>query len=747
MAEKVNIEILIETAKSAKGVGELRNALKKLQDAEKEVGKGSKDFDKLSSSIEKTKSKMLEEALAASKSAKSIGELRKAMKDLSSMQEEVDSTSPEFDQLINGINETEGRIGDLTDGFRTFAGSGVERANASTALLTEGLNNLDTEKVAIGVKGLTKTIQGFTEGVGQIKFGNLKKGFSELGKTGVGELTKSIISLGKAILTNPILLLAAVIVGLIAIVVKFADKIKPIKMIMDAIGKAIDFVIQKLKDFADWMGLTDFAGEDAANNQIKRNKDLEKSYTKRYDKEIKLAQAAGKDTTKLEIAKQKMIMTTTKQQMDALERLKKINGTLTKEQEEELSGLTDAYDEAYTEIQTIQLKKTKETQDKLDEESKKAKEKADKLAEDAKKKAEDKAKERVEADKNFNKQIEDQKVALIKDDEQRELAKAELDNKRAVDAINKSAASEEVKKAALLEQELTYQSEKVKIGDDFSKKKEEKDKADADKAKEIKIKALTEVGEMEKLDFDNQILMAGENIDLIAQIKLDALNAEKETRLLIAQETGENVDLINQEFANKEIELAKETEAKKVEEAKKTEETKRSLIDAGLNAAQSMTSGFFALAQAQAGADAKKQLELKKKQFKVDKALNLVKATIDGIRSVQSALTMPPPVGYVMAAFNGVMAAANIAKIASSKFEGGETAAPPSVAPPTAPGGGGGGMATPPPTNFSAGSFYGLGSGGPGGKNPTAKVIVVETDITKTQKNINKIETRATQSL
>ena len=747
MAERVNIEILIETAKSAKGVGELRDALKKLQEAEKEVGKGSKEFDALSDSIQKTKKQMLDEALAASKSAKSIGELRKAMKDLSSLQEEVDATSPDFDILISGINETEGRIGDLNDGFKTFAGSGAERARASTDLLSEGFKNLDTDKLTIGMKGLSKTIDGFTAGVGKIKIGNLKQGFSELSKSGIGEMTKSVIQLGKAILTNPILLLSAVIIALVVALVSFKDKIKPIKAYFDAIGAAVGFVIQKLKDFSDWMGLTDFAGEETANNQIERNKKLEKSLTNKYDTEIKLAQAAGKETYELEIEKQKMILDTTKQQIDALTKIGEINGSLTKEQGEQLEELKASYDSAYTEIQVIQLKRTKETNDKLADEEKKKKEKADKDAEEANKKAEARRKATEDANNNFNKKIEDQKVALIEDDLKRELAKAKLDSDRAFEDISLSAASAEVKSAALIYAELTYQNEKAKIEADFAKKKTDADAELLKEAKERRIESLNELGELDALDYEGQVLKAGENEVQIGQIKMTALMAEKQNKILIAQETGDNLDLINKEYANKEYELKKETESLITAEAKKAEEERHKLTDDRINKAQQLTGAFFAFAQLAAGNDAKKQLELRKKQFKVDKAFSLVRATIDGGRSVQAALTLPPPASFIAAAFSGVLAAGNIAKIAASKFDEGGGAASLS-SPPSAPAGGeSGGSSTPAPNNFAAGSFYGLGSGAGSEGSGTQRVVVVETDITRTQRNIQKIEVRATQSL
>ena len=61
-----------------------------------------------------------------------------------------------------------------------------------------------------------------------------------------------------------------------------------------------------------------------------------------------------------------------------------------------------------------------------------------------------------------------------------------------------------------------------------------------------------------------------------------------------------------------------------------------------------------------------------RKSFKINKALQLAQATINGVQAVQNVLADPTLVGparYVAAAIAGVTALANINKIAQTKFE------------------------------------------------------------------------------
>ncbi len=167
--------------------------------------------------------------------------------------------------------------------------------------------------------------------------------------------------------------------------------------------------------------------------------------------------------------------------------------------------------------------------------------------------------------------------------------------------------------------------------------------------------------------------------------------------------------------------------AKKIEEQKK-----RELNVEGLTAKQKYDIELKA---------AKAVDEIRKRQFNREKALNIAKATMDSASAVVKALaSSPPPANFVLAGLVGAAGVAQIATIAAQKFEG--TAA----------------NLTPP--NFSAaGSGSDTGSSSSsntttnvnpnqGGYTETdaliSKVVLVESDVTKMQQGIAKINAIAT---
>lgn len=130
----------------------------------------------------------------------------------------------------------------------------------------------------------------------------------------------------------------------------------------------------------------------------------------------------------------------------------------------------------------------------------------------------------------------------------------------------------------------------------------------------------------------------------------------------------------------------------------------------------------------------KEKLKAQKKHFERSKKLNIAMAAINGAQAVLAALTIPPPLGFILAGLAGVTAGVQIAAISKQQFNGGSTT--PRVSLPSA--------------NLSAGA----GSGGGGAQiNPVSNtstvlgnqtIQVVETDITETQNNVNVIEESAT---
>jgi len=153
---------------------------------------------------------------------------------------------------------------------------------------------------------------------------------------------------------------------------------------------------------------------------------------------------------------------------------------------------------------------------------------------------------------------------------------------------------------------------------------------------------------------------------------------------------------------------------------------------------QGVSAAFFAFKLRGAKGNAAEELKIRKQQFAVDKAFNIARAIQDGIRSVQAALTIPPPGGQILAVVNATIAAANVAKLAASQFEGGSTGDIGSV-----------NVSTP-------GTFTQAPNvGGGGGNNQTAlnadgsvnkqsqpsviKAYVVESESAEVSKRVNKL--------
>jgi chromosome segregation ATPase len=193
------------------------------------------------------------------------------------------------------------------------------------------------------------------------------------------------------------------------------------------------------------------------------------------------------------------------------------------------------------------------------------------------------------------------------------------------------------------------------------------------------------------LDAELNSLNNKEDVD--AQIAL--LEAKRQIELQNLELTNTERAIINKKYADQEDELKK----KQAEEEKALELAKQNEI---LNFAQMSTQSHQALSDAffavknrnlQKGSAAERKSA--EQQFKINKALAIQSAVISGIQGVINALSaqsvVPEPFGTVLkvatAVGVGIAAAANIAKIASTKFDagggggGGGSAALPSAPP------------------------------------------------------------------
>lgn len=153
--------------------------------------------------------------------------------------------------------------------------------------------------------------------------------------------------------------------------------------------------------------------------------------------------------------------------------------------------------------------------------------------------------------------------------------------------------------------------------------------------------------------------------------KKSVYEADQNDRIA-AIEAERDLQLRNLELTEEErIAIIQSSEEKIRSEKQKTFDTNLSTVKQGLQATQALTDLYFGYQLKQAKGNADKEREIRKKQFNVNKAFGVANAVIDGVGAVQKALNNPYPLNLVLAVISGALAAANVIKIASAKFDDG----------------------------------------------------------------------------
>jgi len=662
--------------------------------------------------------------------AGNLKEIKNSLKDLKDAASEFGEGTEEFERVSQAAADLKDRLDDVNDAIKSKKGTGFEKFGGELGILGDKLGGLD--------------FKGANESIGRIATQFKSISFKDIIE-GVKGFTSVLVNLGKAILANPIFLIAAIIIAIGVTLYALKDKVKIIGEAFEALGAIIGAVVQFFKDLSDAIGLTSFAAEEAAEKQIAAGKKAQAATEERYDAEKRLAKAAGKDVEDIELKKQEALRETINQQIDGLNKLKELNGKFSDDQKKEYEELQKAIRESNLVTQeTIlaQEKKTADDKKKADEEQKKRNEKA---AADAKKAAED----RAAANATLIKQIEDQEIALIKNEEERAFAKAVLDNERAVKAIEVSKASNEIKNQALLEQELTFQASLKAIND----------KATADKkaaeTKAIEEKKAFDAAELELKNQDEiaKAELAVEKNALDLQAKIDLLTVNRDIELQDATLTANERLLIQQKYSNDVIAI-------KTDEAAKAKALKQQETQDALNIGSSLTSSLSALSdvyfnnkRANLKKGSAEELAAAKKQFNISKALAITGAVIDAAKGITSSLASAPlaigpapnPLGIASLAAVVLAGVANVAKIASTKFTGGESGGGSGGGAPSAPAGiAAAAVPNVPPAKLNDFSLFGT-AGKANNASATGpseiRAVVLESDITASQKKVNNYKT------
>jgi hypothetical protein len=304
MAKKeVVFGVKVETGKSVKNVQDLDKSLDNLNQATEETTKSTKDVNAtfedvygdlqpLTTRLGEAEDRLYELSLAGETASDEFKELLEVVTNYRKTQIAVD-------QAVDASATTMGQKLVANVEFGASAFQAFESASALAGVESEKLVQTMVKLQAIqGVVGSIKALQqGLKESTIGMKLLSLATGGYNLV---VGTSTGLMKAFRIALLATGI---GALVVGIVALITNFKKLFGFITPVIDA-----------LKDFGDWIGLTNFAEEEAsAEREIRHQNEMarieaerqarETAFNERQDqfnREIALAKALGKETLEIE---------------------------------------------------------------------------------------------------------------------------------------------------------------------------------------------------------------------------------------------------------------------------------------------------------------------------------------------------------------------------------------------------------------------------------------------------------------
>jgi len=238
-----------------------------------------------------------------------LGEMKAELKQIKS--DLITATDPaEIERLSTRAGELNQKLKDTNKTIKNFStGSTVQQVGNQISGIKDSLMNLDFKKAATQVTAFTATVNNF-------KVTDLTKGLGLL-TSAVGKLGAQFLKIGMQLLVNPLFLLVVVIVAIVLAFTVWEDKLgkfgTALKIAFFGIYilvEAVKLLIESFKMLTDWLGLTSYAADDnaervkaASEKSIEASKKRTEEISQSYEHEIAMAKIAGKDTVKLELEK------------------------------------------------------------------------------------------------------------------------------------------------------------------------------------------------------------------------------------------------------------------------------------------------------------------------------------------------------------------------------------------------------------------------------------------------------------
>ena len=612
---------------------------------------------------------------AAENTAKGFTSAKAELRALNNQLLTMDQTSDAFKKASARAAELKDNISDLGAEINANAGNAFEGLSNNVGLFGSRLMSLD-------LKGAGQALTAMGGAVGRIDFKTLK---DEL-----GGLTRGLANLGKSLLTNPIILLGTAVVASIVYFKELqtifedltmnADKMNrrllESQQVLEEIGKAkvivsnIKLLSQVVNDHTkseedrkkalDKLNVAFKANNIQTVNNITNTDALAKSTDNLIVKLVKEAEVRGKMAYLQELYAKKTKISaeaaqgSTNQALLILESMSKTSGSLSAQFGQGVVNLFSSTTLADMEEVNNQIKLVEEN---------------------------------ILSSSEAIAQI-DISGAIPPPTSEPKKDKEKID----VNEQNAIRAASELK----LERELA--DAKLKVQQDYIKANQG---AQANELYELELKKQLELQTYEGAEEDKLLIIEKYRLaeidinkkydDASLQLQLEAIAKEKEDR--------EKQNEANAIQAVKELDADKKLEEDKRKLALDTANARLEIAQQGLTALTALGDAYFSSQLANVQAGSKAELDLKKKQFAFNKKMQIGGAIMDTAKAITAAIAanpFPSPTLPVSIALASITGAAQIAKIASTKFDGGGGGGGGGVNIPT----GGDGTTAPSPANY-----------------------------------------------
>ena len=687
-----------------------------------------------------------------------VAALKAELKDLKNQM--ADAVNPEaFAALADKAGEVQKQINKVNGAINDFKkGSNLDQARASFDGLSQSIMNMDFTSAAKQSANLKQTL-------GSLTPADLTKQFTGFITT-LKNVGGAFIKLGMTILVNPIFLITAAVVAIIAVVALVLKSFGVLDDVIKALMAPINALIAGFKEFTDWLGITAFAAEENAERTLAANEKVTASSNERtaritadLGREIAEAKAAGEDTTKLEeklsntkIKEANNRKKTAKEALDGQKALgDKADAKKIEDLTKQVAKENEIIKQGYSDKKVAKLKDIAEEEADAEKAAEKAKAAADKW------RAADKASEADIA-----------AAAKVVSDSKKTAQQIELDD-LAAGYATKIATAIKYKNdtTALIEAQKIQEAAIIKKYDDEAKAKKAENDAKAAAFRLDEAKSLAE--RLAKLD--DTIGLTTEEAANVRRSKerktqkeyydllLGDAIAGKQSQVILDQIEIEQMNALNDidiKYADEKKARDKAVSDNAIAEDKKAYDAKianaqKDFEFAGqtLSAIEGISNLVIDSKLKKVQKGSKEEEKLLRKQFKLNKAMQLAGAVIDAGKAITASLAsapiaigpIPNPAGIASLAFAAITSATNIAKIASTQFT--SSSAPSADTPGNIGGGGESTTAVAPaagPQLFGQANTGSQVNAGGGSNNITVTAVVSETEITSSQNHINNIQ-------